>query len=148
MPVKITQSTRNKYINNVTNTIIDFSAKWCAPCRAMKPHFDGAEKFMETTNTKLVFGTIDVDEESVMASEFEINSMPTLILIKNGAIIDVSVGYKKMNDILLFIGKHFNVTEKLVDESQTNEQLPKVVNNTKSSNRNDNIGNDISNTSE
>lgn len=146
MPIKITQTTRNKYINDTTNTIIDFSAKWCAPCRAMKPFFDGAEKFMETTNTKLVFGTIDVDEESKMASEFEIKSMPTLILIKNGVEIDRSVGYKKMNDILMFIGKHFNVTEKLVDDvSQTNIQLPKVVNNIKSHNKNDNV---VVNTSE
>jgi thioredoxin 1 len=112
MPTDLTSENQGEFINETSNTIIDFSAKWCGPCKQMKPHFEKVEEFMTHTNTELNFVTIDVDDEEDLALQYNIQGMPTLVLLENGTEVDRHVGFMKGIDMLTMIGKHFTVTTK------------------------------------
>ncbi|KAI4351587.1 hypothetical protein L6164_005933 [Bauhinia variegata] len=71
--------------------VIDFSASWCGPCKFIEPAIHAmAEKF-----TDVDFAKIDVDELSDVAREFQVQAMPTFVLVKKGKEIDRVVGAKK-----------------------------------------------------
>jgi thioredoxin 1 len=62
-------------------SLVDFHAVWCAPCRMLSPIIEEvAEHFVN----KVFFGKIDIDSEEKTASQFQITSVPTLILFKDG----------------------------------------------------------------
>lgn len=68
--------------------LIDFYAEWCAPCRAVSPIVDeiSAEK------TEFVVAKVNVDDEPELAKEFDVVSIPTLVVMKNGSIADKHIG--------------------------------------------------------
>lgn len=70
----------NKTIEENANVIIDFSAEWCGPCKAIAPKFTAIAK----KNPKIVFVKIDVDASQDIAERLEIDCMPTFILMQNG----------------------------------------------------------------
>jgi ubiquitin-large subunit ribosomal protein L40e len=65
-------------------TIVDFGASWCPPCRMIAPVFSG----MEAEFSTLQFLKVDVDDAGEIAETYSISSMPTFILIKNGAEVE------------------------------------------------------------
>ncbi|KAL1824558.1 hypothetical protein DCAR_0312631 [Daucus carota subsp. sativus] len=70
--------------------VIDFSAKWCGPCKMMEPALRGmADKYPNVDFIK-----IDVDELSDVAREFGVQAMPTLVLMKQGKEIERIIGAK------------------------------------------------------
>jgi len=81
-PVSLTKSNFGTFLNNNDiPVIIDFWATWCGPCRAFAPTFKSvANEF----SLKVRFAKVDVDAESSVAQRFNIQSIPTLILFKNG----------------------------------------------------------------
>lgn len=77
-------------------TLVDFWAEWCPPCKMQGPIIDDlANEFGQN----VTIGKIDVDNEQAIAQEFGIRSIPTLILFKDGKIIDEMVGLQ-MKQIL------------------------------------------------
>ncbi len=69
--------------------LIDFWAVWCGPCRAIAPHLDAlAEEF----DGKLQIVKLNVDENQQTAMKYQVRSIPTLLLFKNGEIADKMVG--------------------------------------------------------
>lgn len=76
--------------------LIDFYATWCGPCRMVSPIVD--EIAEETSDSKIC--KIDVDEEPELAQTFGISSIPTLVVIKDGKVANMSVGAKPKADIL------------------------------------------------
>ncbi|CAL0334578.1 unnamed protein product [Lupinus luteus] len=71
--------------------VIDFSASWCGPCKFIEPAIHAmADKF-----TDVEFIKIDVDELSDVAREFQVQAMPTFVLVKKGKETDRVVGAKK-----------------------------------------------------
>ena len=71
----------NELIQSSKPVLVDFYAEWCGPCQIMKPRLlDVAERIGE--NAKIV--QIDIDKEKELAERFRIQSVPTLIIFKNG----------------------------------------------------------------
>ena len=81
--------------------LIDFWAVWCGPCQMMSPIVD--EVAEETDDVK--FYKVNVDDEPQLAAMFGIQSIPTLALIKNGKMIDVSIGLLTKEELINFINK-------------------------------------------
>ncbi|XP_008796645.1 thioredoxin H2-2 [Phoenix dactylifera] len=71
--------------------VIDFSASWCGPCRFIEPAF----KAMAAKYTDVVFVKIDVDELSEVAQQWQVQAMPTFVLVKGGSEVGRVVGAKK-----------------------------------------------------
>ncbi|MEK6855989.1 MAG: thioredoxin [Nanoarchaeota archaeon] len=70
--------------------IIDFWAEWCGPCVMMKPVFEAVAKEFKG---KVNFAKIDIDSNQDIAERFSVMSIPTILLIENGEVVDSSVGY-------------------------------------------------------
>ena len=70
-------------------TLVDFWAEWCGPCRMQLPIL---EEVSEEIGEKATVGKINVDHELELAQRFGVQSIPTLILFKDGEIIDKMVG--------------------------------------------------------
>lgn len=69
--------------------LIDFWAVWCAPCRAIAPHVDAiANEYAG----KLRVGKLDIDSNPQVPSQFEVRSIPTLLLFKDGKVVGQLVG--------------------------------------------------------
>lgn len=86
-------------LNSDKTVIIDFWASWCNPCRMLAPIFEAAAA--EAENVK--FCKVNVDEQSELAQRFEIMSIPTMIVFKNGAIAKKSVGGMSKDQILKLV---------------------------------------------
>ncbi|OGC38808.1 thioredoxin [candidate division WWE3 bacterium RBG_13_37_7] len=70
-------------------TLIDFYADWCGPCKIMAPIFVELEKEFDG---KVEFKKVDVEVNSNMASEFQVMSIPTFVIQKNGKEVDRKLG--------------------------------------------------------
>lgn len=70
-------------------TLIDFTAKWCGPCRVMKPTL-GALETEYAGRVRIV--PVDVDEEQQLAQQFDVRSMPTFVLLRDGREVGRTVG--------------------------------------------------------
>ena len=70
--------------------LVDFYADWCGPCRMLRPALDAIAE--ERTDVKVV--AVNIDENPDLADEFGISSIPCVILFKNGAEADRSIGLK------------------------------------------------------
>ena len=70
--------------------VIDFFATWCGPCKAMAP---AMEQMQEKYGDKIIIRKIDVDEEQSLAQQYQIESIPTLVVISpSGEVLDKVVG--------------------------------------------------------
>ena len=91
---------KNNFQNEVMNSdkpvLLDFWAPWCAPCRMVVPIIE--EIAGERPDIKV--GKINVDEQPELASKFSIMSIPTLVVMKNGKIVQQVSGVRPKNAIL------------------------------------------------
>ena len=83
--------------------LVDFWATWCPPCRQMSPIVDEIAKELKG---KAKFGKVDVDSNKDLATKYQIRSIPTLILFKNGKKVDQIVGAVEKKDLKDFVLKH------------------------------------------
>lgn len=80
--------------------LVDFYADWCGPCRMLRPTLE--ELSEERTDVK--FAAINIDENPDLADDFDISSIPCVILFKNGAEADRSVGLVPKEALEDFLG--------------------------------------------
>ena len=76
--------------------LLDFWAVWCGPCKMIAPLLEQVAAQRED----VVIGKVDVDSEMELAMEFGISSIPTLVVVKNGAPAAKAVGYMPLESIL------------------------------------------------
>ena len=97
--MSIINLTKDSYHNEVMETekvvVIDFWATWCGPCKMMAPVVEEVAK--DYPDIKVC--KVNVDEEPELSYAFKIVSIPTIVVIKNGEIIDSVVGYRPKEDI-------------------------------------------------
>lgn len=79
--------------------LVDFWAAWCGPCKMLSPVVE--EVASQRTDIKV--GKVNVDEESELAIQFKVTSIPTLVLFRNGRIARTSVGYISKEEVLALI---------------------------------------------
>ena len=79
--------------------LLDFWASWCGPCRMVSPIVD--EIAAERSDIKV--GKINVDEQSELAGQFGVMSIPTLVVMKNGSIANQAVGARSKMQILAML---------------------------------------------
>lgn len=82
--------------NSEKTVLLDFYADWCGPCRMVSPIVDEIAE----ENPQYLVGKINVDEETKLAADFGVGSIPTLIVMKNGKIVQESVGARPKEQIL------------------------------------------------
>ena len=92
--------TKNNFLEEVMNSnnpdLLDFWAGWCGPCRMLSPVVDEIAE----ENDSIKVCKVNVDEQQELASEFQVMTIPTLVVIKNGQIQNRSMGVKPKEEIL------------------------------------------------
>lgn len=90
------QNFEEEVIKSNIPVLVDFFATWCGPCKMLAPVIaELAEKYAG----KVKVGKVNVDEENELAMKYQISSIPTLVLFKDGKIINVKVGLSSKSEI-------------------------------------------------
>lgn len=87
----------SEVINSEKPVLIDFWAVWCGPCKLITPEI---EKLAEEKQNELKVGKLNVDENRDIAIKYGINSIPSLLLFKNGEVVKTLIGAMPKNKIL------------------------------------------------
>jgi len=83
--------------------LVDFWATWCGPCRMIAPVI---EEIAADFDGKAVVGKVDVDEEMGLAQRYGVMSIPTLVIFKNGKVVEQAVGARGKADVAAMINRH------------------------------------------
>lgn len=94
--MKISKTNFDEVINSEKTVLIDFYADWCGPCRMVSPIVDEIAE----EHPALLVGKINVDDEPELAMDFGVSSIPMLVVMKNGKVVDQSVGARPKAQIL------------------------------------------------
>ena len=86
----------NEVLKSPKTILLDFYADWCGPCRMVSPIVDQIAQ----ENPEYLVGKINVDEQPELAQQFSVMSIPTLVVIKDGKIVEQSAGARGKEQIL------------------------------------------------
>lgn len=87
--VEITDKNFEEVIKSDQPVLVDFWAEWCGPCKMIAPV---VEELATEYDGKAVIGKVDVDSNPEVSAKFGIRSIPTLLVFKNGEIVDKQIG--------------------------------------------------------
>ena len=90
-------------LNSDKLTVVDFFANWCGPCRKLGPIL---EEVSEELAEKVKFAKIDTDENLEAAKKYQVSGLPTLLVFKNGEVVERMVGLMPKSSIITNIEKH------------------------------------------
>ena len=92
--VHVTKDNFKEVVQSDKTVLWDFCANWCRPCKMLAPVLEDLDK-----EEDLVIGKVDVDVEEELASQFQISSIPSLFVIKDGKIVRKSLGYQSLDQL-------------------------------------------------
>ncbi|MCR6652728.1 MAG: thioredoxin [Cellvibrionaceae bacterium] len=91
---------QQKVIDNSRSVLVDFYADWCGPCRAQAPIL---EVLASEYADRVDIVKLDVDQDGAIAGQYNVRSIPTLILFKDGKAVNVQVGVNTANQLKAII---------------------------------------------
>lgn len=102
MTVEITKDNFEEVVlKNELPVLVDFWATWCAPCKMIGPI---VEELSEELAGKVVFGKLNVDKQPELAMQFQVMSIPTLILFDKGEIVNKKIGFMPKEKLVEMLG--------------------------------------------
>lgn len=95
--INLNKESFNKAVSGTKPTLIDFWAPWCGPCLALSPIL---EEIANDLGDSVGIYKVNVDENTDLAQEHGVNSIPTILVYKNGALSETVVGVKTKDELL------------------------------------------------
>ena len=77
--------------------LVDFWATWCGPCKMIAPI---VKEIADEYDGKILVGKVNVDEEPDLTMQYNVSSIPTLMVFKNGQLANKAIGYREKDEIL------------------------------------------------
>ena len=77
--------------------LVDFWATWCGPCKMIAPI---VKEIADEYDGKILVGKVNVDEEPDLTMQYNVSSIPTLMVFKNGQLVNKAIGYREKDEIL------------------------------------------------
>lgn len=103
LTVEVTdQNFKEKVLDNTLPVLVDFWAPWCGPCRLIAPKLEEIAKDYEG---KVVIAKVNVDNSPMIAGKFGIRSIPTLLFIKDGKVMDQVIGNVPKSELEAHLAK-------------------------------------------
>ena len=100
----LTEDTFDETIKNAKGPVlVDFWAAWCGPCKTIAPYLD---QIAGETEGKATVAKVNVDENGDLSARFGVRSIPTLLVFKDGRVVDQTVGALPKELIKSFVAKH------------------------------------------
>lgn len=88
-PLKITEDNFDEVISENKNVVLDFWATWCGPCVQLDPVI---EDLAEELDDKVLFGKVNIENNGSIPSKYGIQSLPTLLFLKDGDVVEMVRG--------------------------------------------------------
>jgi thioredoxin 1 len=103
--VELDEKNFEALVSSGKNVLVDFWAEWCSPCKMIEPIL---EKLAKKYEGRVVFGRVNVDKEMNLSSRFQILSIPTFILFRNGLPMNTMIGAVGEETLEHFIVRSLN----------------------------------------
>ena len=101
--IELNEENFSETVGSTKPVLVDYWAEWCGPCKMVAPIL---EEVAVDLSDKLTVGKVDVDENQELAAQLNIMSIPTLVLFKDGEVIDQAIGALSKAQLLSFLEQH------------------------------------------
>ena len=98
-----TENFEEMVLNSDKPVLVDFWAEWCGPCRMVGPIMD---ELSNEYDGKAIVGKVDIDSQQQYAAKFGVRNIPTVLVFKDGEIVDRKVGVSSKSDYAQAIDNH------------------------------------------
>lgn len=98
--ISVNKNNFNEIKNSKKTVLLDFYADWCGPCRMVSPIVDEIAE----ENPQISVGKINVDDEPELSQAFGVTSIPTLVVLRDGEIVNQAAGARPKAQILAMLG--------------------------------------------
>ena len=93
----------SEVLQSVNPVLVDFWAEWCGPCKMIGPMID---QLADENDGKATIGKVNIDEHQQLAGQYNVQSIPTLLLFKGGQVVEQAVGARSKADLQSMLDSH------------------------------------------